>query len=202
MIAVQQTTSRLDLNRLQAQSCATRFHAAQATRSRLKWPCDLESSHSQHDTKLRSLWRFCTATDFISDQIELSDCSTLAHRLYICYKAAKVLQSVNVVDSIIQLHYSLLRSMTTRPFNFMASIAWNVSVNLDMGSTVKCVLTTPLAAIAIVSRASFLLPTALPTILNSCASIVAGSAPPIGCGSPSGTPTQTKVPPNLKNLSA
>lgn len=60
--------------------------------------------------------------------------------------------------------YSLLRSITTRPTNCDFSILSNTSLNLDMGSTVKCVLITPRAAMFIVSMASFRLPTALPTI--------------------------------------
>lgn len=87
--------------------------------------------------------------------------------------------------------------MTTLPCSWALSIFSNVSVSLDIGSRTKCVFTTPLAAMSMVSIASFLLPTALPTILLSFRTRWPGKAPAIGAGSPSGIPTQTRVPENL-----
>lgn len=110
-----------------------------------------------------------------------------------------------------------LRSITTLPCSSPLSIFSNVSVSLSIGCTVKCVLTIPLfahvsnclscsqprthlAAIFNVSIASFRLPTALPTIFNSETSMVAGFAVAMGTRAPSGTPTQTRTPLNLRKL--
>lgn len=87
------------------------------------------------------------------------------------------------------------KSRTTRPLSSPLCICSNTSLRFSSRSVRKCVLMMPLAAKSSVSIASGRFPTATPTIFCALTIRFCGKAVAMGLSSPSGIPTQTRVPP-------
>lgn len=81
-----------------------------------------------------------------------------------------------------------------RPWTWPFSILLKILFRFSKGSKAILVFINPLAPNSRVSMASCRVPTALPTILNCFGIKNPGIAVAIGTDSPSGIPTQTRVP--------